>query len=153
MSRTRYYRLRCKQCGWVVEESQADLVRRLRAAKKIRARMLPTDDVLAELFPQLCAGLRCPDCNHVGLSLSSADHAWDEPRLCEGCGRRIPRERLAHVPDALLCRDCQTKSEAGEPLRNEFCPKCGAPMRLAVASRGTTQFRWVCTNTPPCRLD
>lgn len=31
--------------------------------------------------------------------------------LCEGCGKRIPKERLKVIPDACLCVQCATKFE------------------------------------------
>jgi ribosomal protein S26 len=30
---------------------------------------------------------------------------------CEGCGRKIPKERLKAIPDTVLCVQCATESE------------------------------------------
>jgi RNA polymerase-binding transcription factor DksA len=31
---------------------------------------------------------------------------------CEGCGRKIPKERLKAIPDTVLCVQCATQSES-----------------------------------------
>lgn len=38
-------------------------------------------------------------------------------RSCETCGRSIPAARLAQVPDARLCVDCQTTYESTHDAR------------------------------------
>jgi DnaK suppressor protein len=35
---------------------------------------------------------------------------------CEGCGKRIPRGRLAALPATPYCRDCAERVEKGEPI-------------------------------------
>lgn len=153
MAALQYYRLHCRECRWASEEPQGDLIRRIRAAGKLRAHTLPDDDTLAALLPALVAQLPCPECGEGRLILQTLQDDWPEPKRCEACGRQIPEERLQAAPDARFCATCQATIESGgEPATAEYCPRCGAPMRLQSTQRGVTRYRWVCTNTPPCRL-
>jgi RNA polymerase-binding protein DksA len=39
--------------------------------------------------------------------------------VCDGCGKSIPRGRLAAVPATPYCRDCAQRVERGEPVEEE----------------------------------
>ena len=90
------------------------------------------------------------------------DTAWKDidPVLCEDCGQPIPPERLAIVPETTVCVQCKQMRERDgirgrdswvssyDPQGGEedFCPRCGAPMRLRTTTDDRiTRYISVCS--------
>ncbi|MGQ9604656.1 MAG: TraR/DksA C4-type zinc finger protein [Thermogutta sp.] len=151
----RYYRLSCGACGRKETISRHEAQVRLVAARKLRAVAWDADEsLLDELVPTLLAQLPCT-CGkkdwHI-LGLESAED-WSESRRCRDCGCVIPPARLAVLPDAERCAECQAAWEAGRSIGpDRYCPRCGNPMKLTPRDiGGVTRYVWVCTKNPPCR--
>ncbi|GAB4128165.1 TraR/DksA C4-type zinc finger protein [Thermopirellula anaerolimosa] len=151
----RYYKLSCGSCGKSETISRHEAMVRLAAARKLRATAWNSDEgLLDELIPALLAAMPCScgEKNRRITGLESADD-WTESRRCRDCGRVIPPARLAVLPDAEKCADCQTASEQGRSTGpDRYCPRCGHPMKLTPRDvGGVTRYVWVCTKIPPCR--
>jgi DNA-directed RNA polymerase subunit RPC12/RpoP len=152
-----YLELRCPRCSWAEVCGPEGVVRWLRRAHKLRARSQLDLPVLYEVFRAAVPQFVCPNCQGRGLALAAAedDRAdWPETRRCEACGKPISWERLHAVPDSTLCAACQREEELGRgPAEIEYCPKCGAPIKLRPnRAGGVTRYVPTCTGNPPCRL-
>lgn len=153
-----YLELRCSNCGWSELCGPNTVASWLRKAGRLRAKHTPELDILYELFYAAAPGFACPECKAIGLAArpASENHAeWPGMRLCECCGKPIPRERLEALPQTTRCAACQSAGEQGRPPpRIERCPRCGSPLEVrAVESAGRTRYVMACSAYPPCRLD
>lgn len=127
------------------------MVQWLRTVKMVRRDAAPEPDLLPELFRAAAPRFACPQCGAIGLSTGAADdeddEAWGMARKCDGCGRRIARERLEVFPETRLCVDCQAKSDRGEAVAPaEYCPRCGSVMTMRQSRRGVTRYVMICPN-------
>ncbi len=148
-------RISCRACGWAQDLSLSEMVGQLRAAGILKATSDSSPEVIRELYIASTEKLACPDCVAAGISARAAtpedDEAWGQARACEVCRAPIPRERLELLPDARLCAGCQAQDERGEAnaTEREFCPRCGAVMKLAATrGQGITRYAMRC---PACR--
>jgi hypothetical protein len=131
------------------------MVSLLRSAGVLKSKSDSSPEVVRELFIASAARLRCPDCKAIGLATGEtadalSDEDWGQARACEGCRAPIPPERLELLPDVRLCAACQQQDDRGELADDrEFCPRCGAVMRL-VSRRGAgiSRYKMQC---PACR--
>jgi len=151
-----YLELRCRRCSWTEVCGPEEVAAWLRKAGKVRAQGAPEWEILVEVLRATLPRLVCPDCGGEGLAAGPAsdDADWPEMRNCSSCSKPIDEERLRAMPDAVLCTACQRADELGLGDREvEYCPRCGAPMRLRpTRSGGVTRYVLACTATPPCRL-
>ncbi len=123
---------------------------RLRSLGKLKRAKNPDPDLVRELFLASLPQLPCEGCGKTALGLHAAideddPELWGEARRCESCGEPIPAERLEIFPDAVRCAACQDKPAA--PGEDDFCPRCGNRMQVALSSRGLSQYRLRC---PSC---
>ncbi len=150
-----FYKLRCPRCGHVEVLSRYDAQRRLQAAKKLRPGVETDEALLDELVPALLRQIKCEACHEacVEVTVQQERDEWSDEKKCAICGKIIPVMRLALLPDAELCAECQSAIDRGEsPGPAEYCKRCGRPMKLAPRRiGGLTRYVWVCTNDPPCR--
>lgn len=156
---TQHLAIACPTCGSVRGAGITEMVAMLRAAGLLKAKSDSSPDVIRELFRASAAKLKCPGCGAIGLSTRGADEAmraamrdedWGQDRACEACRAPIPPERLELLPDARLCAACQQEEDCGELAdQREFCPRCGAVMRL-VSRRGAGIARYT-MRCPSCR--
>ncbi len=151
----RFYQLICGSCGKSEKISRHEALVRLVAARKLRAVACGADEsLLDELVPSLLSQLPC-SCGQRNWRITGLETAddWVESRRCRDCGCVISPSRLAVVPDADRCTDCQTAWEQGRSTGPEkYCPRCGNIMKLAPREiNGVTRYVWICTRNPPCR--
>ena len=157
MSRqTRYLELRCPRCSWAEVCGPEDVARWLRGARKLRRRSDPDLGIMYEVFRATAGHLACPECGKKGLGVGPAPEDmtdWPGPKVCSACGKTISPERMEAVPGTTLCAACQRDEELGRAkVEIEYCPQCGAPMKLRPSrSGGLTRYVLVCTGDPPCR--
>ncbi|HUT87944.1 MAG TPA: TraR/DksA C4-type zinc finger protein [Thermoguttaceae bacterium] len=152
-----YVELRCAQCPWTELCGPEDAARWLHGARKLRAASEPEWEILYEVLRSAAGQLACPQCGAKGLAVGPAREdtsAWPGDKTCSACGQAIPRDRAEALPDATLCAACQRREEQGRSTAEiEYCPKCGAPMKLRPSrSGGVTRYVMACTGDPPCRL-
>ena len=148
----------CKACGWRTVAGSADVASRLRLVGLLRRAAEPADGLLEALLPEAAPRMTCPGCKAIGLTVGDADESddwddWQAAKLCEGCRKPIPPERLEALPDTTRCVACQDGAESGTDTGDEpeFCPRCGALLELRVSRRGgLTRYRPFCTGS--CRL-
>ncbi len=154
--RPSYLELSCSACSWGELCGVEGIVRWLMLAGLLKPNSEADPDLLAELFRGASPRFGCPRCGAVGLTVTDAPDRDDWPggRPCDVCGKSIPDERLAALPDARLCSTCQAADERGQPLDAvDYCPRCGAPLELRPSRRsGITRYVSACTGSPPCRL-
>ncbi len=153
----RHLELRCRSCDWCERCGPHRVAAWLRKAGKLRPDRQPEPDILYEVFYATVGQLTCPQCGKMGLVVGPAaeDLAhWPGPRLCECCGKPIPKERVEAIPNATRCAACQRDGEAGRPReRIEYCPRCGSPLEVRVVrSGGRTRYVLACSANPPCPL-
>jgi hypothetical protein len=152
-----YRELHCPACGFRELCDRTAMIERLRGLKKLRPGREPDDDdVLVELFQTSGPQLVCAKCQSQGLAVTVAeeDLDWPEDRSCAACGRSIPGERVAAMPEVRLCIACQQAEERGESPGGavEYCPRCGSPMELRLTRKaGVSRFEMTCTAVPACR--
>jgi ssDNA-binding Zn-finger/Zn-ribbon topoisomerase 1 len=154
MAETILFEMRCSQCHWVeiwgLERAMRELVRMGRY--RIVADFNP--EIIRELFLIYAVRMDCPNCGVTGLITRIAPKeswTWTDEVCCEHCGKIIPTERLAAVPNTTLCVNCQSAIEHGERQGDaEYCPRCGAVMVLKslAVNNGITRPTLVC---PGCR--
>ena len=149
--------VRCDHCGDHRLLDAAGALQWLHSLGRVRSQQAWDAEVVFEVFRGIADELGCRTCGvrgvFVGLPHDEGDD-WPEARTCQECGRLIPPERLAALPEATRCVGCQQQIDAGDdPAPAEYCPKCGSPMVLR-ASRGSgiTRHTMQCSNVPPCRL-
>jgi hypothetical protein len=110
-----------------------------------------------EVLRAAAGRLACPACGKVGLVAEPAPDDqpdWPGPRPCAACGKPISQKRQRAVPGATLCTACQQDEELGRAkTETDYCPRCGAPMKLRPCKTGgITRYVLTCTAEPPCRL-
>ncbi len=93
--------------------------------------------------------LACEYCGHVGLDArrqaDDFDDAWPSAAVCRACGAVIPAERLEVFPDARLCARCQHGAETAAAEPREFCPRCGAVMKMRSSGGSSiTRYQMAC---------
>lgn len=128
----------------------------LRQAGKLRRAADPDPAEIATLFAATAPQFSCPDCGHFGLfagvatpTAKQSDDDWPEAKLCAGCHRPIPAERLEAVPKAELCAPCQARQERGETDDTpDYCPRCGSVRTLRAVRAGIVRYAFYC---PSCR--
>ena len=150
--------LACPKCHWSAVCGPGDMLRWLRTVKMARRDTEPDPELIAELFRSALDRFECPDCQAKGLIAGANraeaeerdDEAWGMARVCQGCQRPIPRERLEVFPDTRLCVACQTQDDRGEQgAAAEYCPRCGNVMSLRqTRTAGLTRYKMTC---PTCR--
>jgi hypothetical protein len=133
------------------------MVRRLTAARKLRANRMPELEILYELFRAAAATMRCPQCGQVGLGVSNSlddARAWPDAPRCIACGKPMSPERLEAIPDARLCAACQGLKEGGRAREEtQFCPRCGAPLEVRIeGDPDRPRYVLSCSARPPCPL-
>ena len=142
----------CKSCDKVERCNTLRILERLREQHMLRRNVAPDEDLIRALLAQAVDSMACVSCGQFGLSLSDSDPMdeldWGNEKKpskkCEGCRQPIPAERLEIFPDTVLCMECQSGIERGEPLGDEveYCERCGDIMVLKQStSRG---YRMVC---------
>jgi RNA polymerase-binding transcription factor DksA len=150
--------LACPACQWTEVCGPGAMLGWLRSVKMARRDTEPDPELIAELFRSAVDRFECPECHAKGLiALASQadaeeqdDEAWGMARICQGCQRPIPRERLEVFPNTRLCVDCQAKDDRGEQGgAAEYCPRCGNVMVLRQSSgAGLARYKMTC---PSCR--
>jgi hypothetical protein len=148
--------LRCPECNWSEVCASDRVADWLRAAGRLRSDQLPELEIMHEVLRGISGSLNCPQCGHTGLDVCDADDEdsdWPAAATCEVCSRPIPAERLAAVPDTMVCAGCQQSIERGETVDEvEYCPRCGSVMELRPSrGPGITRYVLVCTGSPTCR--
>ncbi len=92
--------------------------------------------------------LTCGECRRRGAEIVAE-------RYCAVCRAAIPRQRLAAMPNATQCVDCQDVAESSaDQARNEdlgSCPKCGSPLKTYQKRAGATSYFVGCSSYPECR--
>lgn len=150
------YRLRCLACEESWDCDLAEMLARLRRQGSLRRAEDPEPELVAQLFVATAARFTCSACAAVGMAAHpvertqvNADDDWPEARLCEGCQRPIPAERLEALPKAMLCAPCQARQEKGESGDEpDYCPRCGNIRTLRQVRQGIVRYVWHC---PSCR--
>jgi predicted RNA-binding Zn-ribbon protein involved in translation (DUF1610 family) len=133
---------------WGLEHAMRELVR----IARYRATANFDPEIIRELFPIHAAQMECPNCGKMELTARIAPKeswTWADEVCCEYCGKIIPAERLAAVPNATLCVNCQSVAERGELLNDaKYCPRCGDAMTLKSIScgNGITRPTFICPN-------
>ncbi len=150
-----YLQLRCPACAWSEDCGEDAVARWLHSAGRLRRDQQPELEIMHEILKGIAGELACPDCGRQGLlaAVRSDDDDWPEARRCEGCGQPIGAERIAALPDAVLCADCQQREESGRATgKVEYCPRCGAVMELRLSRKaGISRYTMQCSGNPPCR--
>jgi predicted RNA-binding Zn-ribbon protein involved in translation (DUF1610 family) len=138
--------IRCPVCRTTTEE---DGVATLRRAGMIRRAGQVDQAMLVELLNAVGQRLVCAACGQVGQQWGEwpDEEAWPADSTCQSCGQPIPAARLAALPSTRLCASCQVQEERGavDGDSQEFCPKCGAVLRLVTAQGPVTRYQWRCT--------
>ena len=144
--------LRCAKCGHTEFFDVPRMLRSLQSAGKLKRSKDPPQAMVVELFHATIGEIRCTDCGGFAYEASPVA-TWDDDahsiKRCETCGAAIDPDRLEIFPETTLCTACQRKQEANpsgseEP---EFCPRCGAIMKLRGSSRGVAKYILSC---PDC---
>lgn len=146
--------LRCPACRWSQVCPAEAMANWLRAVGKLRPNRQVEEEILVEVFRASVPQFACPQCGQRGLTATPvAEGSWPGPVRCEGCGKAIPRQRVAALPGVRLCAACQQAVESGDTeVAGEYCPRCGARMKLTLSrSAGVTRYELACTAIPPCR--
>ncbi len=147
------FEIRCSHCRaveiWGLERALRELVR----AGRYRARADFDPDMIRELFLIHADKIECPACGGKGVSARIAPKeswSWADETCCERCGKIIPPERMAVMPNAKFCVTCQSALERGETGDAvEYCPRCGEAMTLRpIPTGGITRYEMTC---PHCR--
>jgi hypothetical protein len=150
-----FLQLRCSACSWSEDCGEDAVARWLRSAGRLRRDQQPELEIMHEILKGIADELFCPDCGHQGLfAIECPDEVdWPEARRCEGCGQPILAERIAALPDAVLCSRCQQDEESGRAAGEvEYCPRCGAVMELRLSRKpGVSRYVMQCSGNPPCR--
>jgi len=144
---------KCDACG---RAGIADFTSQLEWLKKLgmlRREKSPDPQLARELFAGAVGRLGCPACGEARIVLTRDlprdEGDFPEGKLCAGCGKPIPAERLEALPAATLCAACQTRDDRGEvDEERHFCPRCGSEMALRKVTAGITRYQLVC---PACR--
>ncbi|QEG41780.1 TraR/DksA C4-type zinc finger protein [Roseimaritima ulvae] len=141
--------LRCAACSRQRLVGYSEQLVMLRSLGKLKRAKNPELDLVRELFAAALPALPCDRCGATSLSLHAAaavdeedPEVWGEARRCELCQKPIPPERLEIFPDVVRCAACQDKPAA--ETEDDFCPRCGERLQVAVRSRGLTQYRLRC---------
>ncbi|MDD3468473.1 MAG: TraR/DksA C4-type zinc finger protein [Thermoguttaceae bacterium] len=151
------YDLECRGCGRVEPLSISGIFEFLRRRRKIRADSDADAATLTELFLSIVPRARCQECQQAKLvatpSKEDAEETWEDvgPVLCEDCKDPIHPERLKILPGTRVCVRCQQQREnGGERTESDYCPRCGAPMRLRPSNDDRTT-RWISVCSAGCR--
>ncbi len=144
--------LLCPACGWSKSCGPLAMLEQLRSVQMLRAGAIVEPAMLTELFVAAAGKSTCPDCGRAGLAAIPEDPSavqWPGGRLCEMCGRPIPRERLAALPGTKHCANCQQAIERGQDGGEaDYCPRCGTVRQLRLTrSDGLTRYAMFC---PAC---
>ncbi len=150
--------IHCDACGHRETLDRALRLRWLQKAGHLRRVSDPESPLIDELFRHQLQNIACPECQQRPLQAkpvamrSTQDNDWSDwgmNRLCGQCRKPIPQERLEAIPEAKLCFECQTAetcAAACTSLSDTSCPRCGAWMRYATQTIGSTSYRLVCPN-------
>ncbi|MDO4558933.1 MAG: TraR/DksA C4-type zinc finger protein, partial [Planctomycetia bacterium] len=166
------FELTCTACGRREFLTQTGVFEFLRSRRRIRATTDASPEMIREIFLFAVPKSYCPGCRQKKLTAipaknDSGDDLWKDvgPVLCEDCGKPIPPERLAIVPETKVCVQCKRQREQDgiwndgdcvsgyDPRGTEgdYCPRCGAAMKLR-ASGGEDQItRYVSVCSAGCR--
>jgi len=163
MQQAIHFEIRCPHCNtldlWGLECALRALVK----SGRYRTRADFDPDMIRELFIIHADKIDCLDCGQKGLSARIAPNdnccgthcslpwTWADEVCCKHCGKIIPPERLAAVPGTMLCVQCQSALERGDPGDTvEYCPRCGEIMTLkSVLTGGITRYEPTCPNCRP----
>ncbi len=103
---------------------------------------------LAQALRLVADRLRCDECHNRSPEIVLV-------RDCALCGTPIPRQRLAAMPDATQCIDCEERAETSADQDDKeglgTCPRCGSPLKTYQRRTGTTRYFVGCSAYPQCR--
>lgn len=147
------YQIHCPACNDRQRLGPTEMLDRLRKVGKLRRAANPSAPEVLQLFQAAAPHLACGACGAIGLNLApdrpSDGEDWPEARLCAGCQRPIPAERLEALPKAVLCAPCQARQERGETDDTpDYCPRCGSIRTLRAVRAGIVRYAFYC---PGCR--
>jgi len=139
-------RLACRGCNWHTFCDDDDILALLRNAGTLRRATECSREMLLELLRSHANKMTCDSCDRVGLTVATDtkdanddfdDGDWNEVRLCRGCRKPIPDERLELFPNEVLCASCKEQgvSPAG-PTEQEYCERCGGLMKMQQSRSG-----------------
>lgn len=133
--------LRCPACGWNERSDLAQMRASLLRTGMLRRATDPEPSLVLELFRSSASKFACPQCDAAVAVRDVYDTGWGDAPKCEACEQSIPAARLAAVPGAILCADCQQKVDRGEPVGPaEYCEHCGGIMVLKRTTQGIRRF-------------
>lgn len=146
-----YLRWHCPACEHA-EETPADaLPQRLRGAgllRRVAAEEARDTPYLLELAKGAKEKVLCPACGRAGYVpkiIPEDESEWGGAKKCQRCGAAIAPERLQVLPDAALCSPCQNAQEQGTAGEEEYCPRCGTPMKVRPKrGRGIAGYELAC---------
>ncbi|MEM7316580.1 MAG: TraR/DksA C4-type zinc finger protein [Planctomycetota bacterium] len=145
--------LQCTGCDRVEYCDGDNLVAKLRSVQMLRRMAKPDEELIRALIEEAADRLPCEKCDSRGMTVTENDpfddDAWGDPKKCEGCGGKIPPERLEVFPDTTMCMKCQSGAERGEVSDEpDYCPRCGDIMQMKRRTGGgIAGYRMVC---PTC---
>ena len=149
-------RLVCRNCGAGQICGLFEIADLLRSRGMLRREAEPDAATVLMLLEGSIDQLRCPQCDAEGLAVDESFAAdrddWDEwaidaaapvVRVCEGCGQKIPPERLELFPTAKRCATCESSQKDEEHV--EYCPRCGNIMTYRASGSGVTRYQFYCS--------
>jgi hypothetical protein len=139
--------LRCRECGWTECCDLAQMRAALQRTGMLRRATDPEPSLVVELFRQSVSKFACPECDAAVTAQDVDDCSWNDARKCEGCDKVIPPARIAAMPQAEFCAECQQKVDRGEPVGEpEYCERCGGVMVLKRSTKGIRRFVEQCSS-------
>jgi len=108
--------VRCPACDWAEVCGPEEIRKHLTREGILRRNGNPSSEELRELMKAVHPRIRCPQCQHKGLSLRpvaepAQDTAWGGPVKCKSCRQPIPAARVQALPGVTLCLACQTSQD------------------------------------------
>lgn len=146
------WELTCSGCGHQEVVSHEGMIERLRNVGMLRRELRPGADEVEALSSSAASRIACSECGTSGVTAEAVRADWESGVTCAACGRLIPAERVAAIPDTRFCVNCQDEGERGVQSEGEmeYCAKCGGLLEMR-SSRGAGVTRWVMVCPYGCR--
>ena len=144
--------LHCRRCGANRPIGLSERIALLRSSGKLRRDARPDPALVEALFDAELPLLRCGNCGEASLEIRDEPldpEDWGEARRCGTCRKPIHPDRLEILPDTRQCAACAAVGAAAGASSaaddREFCPRCGAELRLVAVHRGVTRYASQCS--------
>ena len=134
----------CRSCEFAELLTDSTALAWVRRAGKFRRVDKPRTELVYEILETSISELPCPECDRKSVQLQERpelDGEWPEVRLCEVCKTTIPAERLELFPKSTRCANCR---DVADPTDVEYCPRCGAIMKVVQRGR-TSTYQLTCS--------